>query len=246
MINQIYNHPENYIKYIVIDIICIIAYNFVAKKSTKNNMVNKMDFYEFLIYRFGYNAPINVGDIRYGNYSRPWIFLKLKEMVDKEKIKRFDTGIYYIPEKMPWGDSILSARKIIEQRFISNGKEIYGYFAGLSLLNKAGLTTQMPNIIEVVTNNESTRVRDVKVGNQRVRARRARTEVLKDNVGTLQFLDLMNMISPSTLDETERLMLSKFIKNTDVTKDSVLLYAGIFPAKAMRNMVESGAIYELT
>ena len=204
-----------------------------------------MDLKEYLLNKFGYNEPINVGDIRYKNYSRPWIFLKLKDMMDKDEIKRFDTGIYYIPEKMPWGDSILSARKVIEQRFISNGEEIYGYIAGLTLLNKVGLTTQMPNIIEIVTNNESTRVRDVKVGNQRVRARRARTEVSKENVGTLQFLDLMNMITPSTVDETERLMLSKYIENTGVTKDSVLLYAGLFPAKAMRNMVESGAIYEL-
>jgi len=208
-------------------------------------MVNKMGFKEYLINKFGYNEPINVGDIRYENYSRPWIFMKLKDMVDKDEIKRFDTGIYYIPEKMPWGDSILNAMKVIEQRFISNGEEIYGYIAGLSLLNKAGLTTQMPNTIEIVTNNESTRVRNVKVGNQRVRARRARTEVSKENVGTLQFLDLMNMITPSTVDETERLMLSKYIENTDVTKDSVLLYAGMFPAKAMRNMVECGAIYEL-
>ena len=154
-------------------------------------------------------------------------------------------GVYYIPEKMPWGDSVLSAKKIIDRRFISNGKEVYGYIAGLSLLNKAGLTTQIPNIIEIVTNNESTRVRDVKVGNQRVRARRARTNVTKENAMTLQLLDLMNTIKPASMDETEKLMCTKYIKNTDVTKDSILQYAGIFPAKAMRNMVESGAIYEL-
>ena len=208
-------------------------------------MVNIMDFKEYLLSKYGYNEPINVGDISYKNYSRPWIFLKLKDMVDNGEIKRFDIGVYYFPKKMPWGDSILNAKKVIEQRFISNGGEVYGYITGLSLLNKAGLTTQIPNIVEIVTNNESTRVRDVKVGNQRIRARRARTEVSKENAETLQFLDLMNMITPSTIDETERLMLSKYIKNTDVTKDSVLLYAGIFPAKAMRNMVESGAIYEL-
>ncbi|MCL2819742.1 MAG: hypothetical protein FWD38_02770 [Oscillospiraceae bacterium] len=205
-----------------------------------------MDFREYLFNKYGYNEPINVGDIKYKNYSRPWIFLKLKDMVDSGEIKRFDTGIYYIPEKLPWGDSVLNSKKVIEQRFISNGGEVYGYIAGLSLLNKAGLSTQIPNMVEIVTNNESTRVRDIKVGNQCVRARRARTEVSKENAETLQFLDLMNIITPSTIDETERLMLSKYIKNTDVTKDSILLYAGIFPAKAMRNMVESGAIYELT
>jgi len=204
-----------------------------------------MEFKEYLLSKYGYNEPINVGNISYRNYSRPWIFLKLKDMVDKGEIKRFDIGVYYFSEKMPWGESVLNARKVIEQRFISNGSEVYGYITGLSLLNKAGLTTQIPNVVEIVTNNESTRVRDVKVGNQRIRARRARTEISKENVGTLQFLDLMNIITPLSINGTERLILSKYIKSADVTKDSVLLYAGFFPAKAMRNMVESGAIYEL-
>jgi HD superfamily phosphohydrolase len=88
-------------------------------------------------------------------------------------------------------------------------------------------------------------VRDVKVGNQRVRARRARVTVTKENVGTLEFLDLMNAIKPQSIDETEKLLLSRYIKNTDVTKDSVLRYAGVFPTRAMRNMVESGAVYDL-
>jgi len=204
-----------------------------------------MNLYEYLLNKYGYNEPIYIGEINYKNYSRPWIFLKFKNMMNDGEIKRFDTGIYYIPEKMPWGDSALNAKKIINRRFISNGDEVYGYVTGLSLLNKAGLTTQIPNMVEIVTNNESTRVRDVKIGSQRVRARRARTKVTKSNVRTLEFLDLMNIIKPPSIDETEKLMLSKYIKNSDVTKDSVLQYAGIFPARAMRNMVESGAIYEL-
>jgi len=208
-------------------------------------MVTKMGFYEYLVSNYGYNEPIYIEDISYKSYSRPWIFSKLRSMLDNNEIKRFSTGIYYIPEKMPWGHSVLNAKKIIDRRFISDGEEVYGYITGLSLLNKAGLTTQIPNIVEVVTNNETTRVRDVKVGSQRVRARRARTKVTKNNVGTLEFLDLMNIINPPLIDETEKLMLSKYIKSIDVTKDSVLQYAGIFPARAMRNMVESGAIYEL-
>ena len=205
-----------------------------------------MDFQEFLKDKFGVNEPIYLEEIKFNNYSRPWIFRELKKLVDSGELKRFDTGIYYFPNKMPWGDSKLNPRKVVERRFLSDGDEVYGYIAGVSLLNQTGLSTQVPNLIELVTNNESTRVRDINVGNQRVRARRSRTSISKENANALQFLDLMNVISPPFMDETEQFMLKKYIKDSGVTRNEISAYAGLFPAKVMKNMIESGAIYELT
>ena len=205
----------------------------------------EMNFCEYLKNKYGENEPIYIEEIRFEDYSRPWIFKELKKLVDDGKIKRFDTGIYYFPTKTFFGDSTLSPQKIVDRRFLSDGSNIYGYIAGRSLMNMTGLSTQVPNLIEIVTNNETTRVRDIQVGFQRVRARRSRTTVTKENAKALQFLDLMNVITPSGMDETERYMLSKYIKRCGVVKDEVLQYTGIFPAKAMKNMIESGAVYEL-
>jgi hypothetical protein len=69
------------------------------------------------------------------------------------------------------------------------------------LLNGTALSTQVPNLLEVVTNNESTRVRDIYVGRRRVRARRSRTTITKDNVNALQFLELMGLINPKYMSE---------------------------------------------
>ena len=204
-----------------------------------------MTFCEFLKEKYGLNEPIYIEDIQFENYSRPWFFKELKKLVDTGEIKRFDTGIYYFPIKTFFGDSTLSPQKIVDRRFLSDGNDVYGYIAGRSLLNMTGLSTQVPNLIELVTNNESTRVRDIQVGFQRARARKSRTTVTKENAKALQFLELMNLITPSGMDETERYMLSKYIKRCGVTKGDVLQYSGIFPAKAMKNMVESGAVYEL-
>jgi len=55
----------------------------------------------------------------------------------------------------------------------------------------------------------------------------------------------MNSITPSAMDETEKLMLSKYTAASNVTKASVSEYSRFFPAKAVRNMLESGVIYEL-
>jgi hypothetical protein len=200
---------------------------------------------EYLKEKFGYNEPIYIDEICFKDYSRPWIFRELKKLVNNGDIKRFDTGIYYFPVKMFFGDSFLDPRKVVERRFLSDGDDVYGYIAGTSLLNLTGLSTQVPNMIEVVTNNETTRVRDITVGTQRVRARRSRTTVTRENVNVLQFLDLMNSIMPAAMDETDALMLRIYIKDSGVTRNAVVRYAGFFPAKSMKNLVESGVAYEL-
>jgi hypothetical protein len=205
-----------------------------------------MTFSEYLKSQYGTGEPIYVKQIQFDGYSRPWIFKELKKLVDDGVLKRFDKGIYYFPRKMFYDEAGLDPRKVVQRRFLSDGNEVYGYVAGVSLLNLVGLTTQVPNLLELVTNNETTRVRDIQVGNQRVRARRSRTTVTKSNVNTLQFLDLMNTIVPGKLDETEHYMLLKYIKSSGVTRDSITQYAGFFPARAMKNMMESGAAYELT
>ena len=207
-----------------------------------------MTFREYLQDKFGINEPIYLEEINYENYSRPWVLKELRKLVEKEEIKRFDKGIYYFSVKREWGDSMVDTNKIIERRFISDGNEVYGYITGLSLWNKSGLSTQVPNLLEVATNKESTRVRDIYVGYRRVRARKSRTEITKDNVRTLQFLDLMNIMQPpASLDGAESFMLKKFVervKEAGVTKETISQYIELYPAKAYKNLIESGVIYD--
>lgn len=207
-----------------------------------------MTFSEYLMDTFGINEPIAIEDIRYEKYSRQWIYKKIKELVDNSELKRFDRGIYYFPQKMPWGEAAFDPYKIVYPRFITDGNDVYGYVAGLSLWNESGLSTQVPNLLEIATNNETTRVRDIYVGWQRVRARRSRAKITKENEKTLQFLDLMAIMQPpKEMDETERFMLDKFsmkAKEAGVTKESLMLYSQVFPARATKNMIESGVIYD--
>jgi hypothetical protein len=205
-----------------------------------------MTFSVALKNKYGYNEPIYVNDITFKDYSRVWIFKELQKLVASNEIKRFDAGVYYFPTKMLFGDSLLDPAKVVRKRFIDNGDDVYGYLAGATLLNMTGVSTQVPNLVELVTNNESTRVRDIRVGSQKVRARRARTTVTKVNCKSLQLLDLMNSIIPGNLDETEQFMLKNFARSLDVSKDQILQYAGYFPSKAVRNLYESGVCYDLT
>jgi len=204
-----------------------------------------MTFCDYLKEKYGIDEPIYIEDISFENYSRSWIFKELRKLIDKGALKRFDRGIYYFSRKTPRGESLPNVEKIIERRFLSDGNDIYGYVTGLSLLNMTALSTQVPKFLEIATNNEATRVRDMRIGYWRVRARRSRTTITKENVNVLQLLDLMNSITPAEMDDVERYMLKKFVKKLDVTKESITEYAGFFPAVSMKNMIESGVIYEL-
>jgi hypothetical protein len=205
-----------------------------------------MGFYEYLLDAYGVNEPILIGEIRYKDYSRPWLFKKLKKLTNDGKLVRFDTGVYYIPTKTVLGISVLNPRKVVEKKYVSAGDRVYGFYSGLTLQNRAGLTTQMPNTIEVVSNNESAKVREVSVGTQKVKARRARVEITSENVSALQFLDLMNSLDVNDLNDDGKQALRLFIIARAITMQGILAYMPAYPARAMKNIMESGAIYEIT
>ena len=72
----------------------------------------------------------------------------LSELKEKE-------GVYYIPEKTQFGILSMPFEYYIYRKYISNGEEKFGIYDHLTLLNMMGLCTQMPFVIEVLTNKIS-------------------------------------------------------------------------------------------
>lgn len=75
------------------------------------------------------------------------------------------------------------------RRYVQNKSEIYGYLTGISFANQLGLTTQMPAVIEIVTNREASNGRMITVGSQRVRIKKPAITVSDSNAELLQLLD---------------------------------------------------------
>ena len=109
--------------------------------------------YDYLKETYGENEPIFVSDIRYNNSSTNYIQQQIKRLTDSGKLKRYDTGIYFIP-----GQSIfksgpqLSRDKVIEQKYLRADGARCGYISGALFANQLGLSTQVPLVCEVVTN----------------------------------------------------------------------------------------------
>ena len=204
-----------------------------------------MTLYEYLLQQYGTNEPIVSAQITFKEYSRPWIMKQLKSLCEDGKLIRFEKGIYYIPTDTVFGKSILNPRKVIEKKYINDGENTIGYYSGITFQNQLKLTTQMPNVIEIYTNNETTNVREIMVGKQKVILRKARTKINSTNVAVLSFLEMMNDIMPRTLDGEKKNRITEYIYSNGISKQDIISYATVFPDKVMRNLIESEAIFSV-
>ena len=204
-----------------------------------------MDLYNYLIETYGFNEPIISKDVAYKEYSRQWLYKEFNKLCECVKIIKYEKGLYYIPTKTVLGNSLLDPKKVIEKKYINNGEDTIGYYSGVTFLNQLGISTQMPNTIEIYTNNESANVRDVSVGKQKVLLRRARTEINKENAAVLSLLELMNFVPASFFDEDRRKTINLYIVTNKISRKSITKYAPVFPDKAMRTLVESEVIYSV-
>lgn len=205
-----------------------------------------MTLYDYLLNDFGYNEPFFSSEIEFEKYSKPWIYKELNKLCVENKILKYEKGVYYIPKQTAIGSSILNPARVIEKKYIKSREKVFGYYSGQTILNKIGLSTQMPNITEIYTNNESAKVRDINVGRQKVRLRRSRTNITEDNAAILCFLEIMNSLPGSDVGEQEKAILSCYIKENKIRRKDITAYAPMFPDKAMRTMIESEVIYSVT
>jgi len=204
-----------------------------------------MDFWRYLVDTYGYNEPIIGAEISFQSYSSSWIAKNLKQLCDEGKLERFERGVYYIPTDTLLGKSRLDPQKVIVRKYINDGTNTIGYYSGIAFMNMLGLTTQMPNTLDVYTNNEPTKVREVPVGTQKVVLRRSRAEINNDNVAVMSFLELMNYTDASFYDSDRKRIVTEFILSHGITRSDISVYAPVFPDKAMRTLVESEVIYNV-
>lgn len=204
--------------------------------------------YNVIKEKFDYDEPIFVSDIEavFPERSRPWIDKTIKTLLDKNQFKRFSTGVYYIPRKTLFGDSLLNPQKVVVKKYIENGSEIYGYISGTALLNILGLTTQVPNIITVVSNNESSRGRMITLGNQSVYVMKSTAKITKENCSTLQFLEVIKTIDLNSLDEIEFYNLEKYIDDNNITLEKISKYCSFFPDYVSKRVLGGCLIGKLT
>ena len=103
------------------------------------------------------------------------------------------------------------------------------------------VTTQVPAVIEIVSNNESSKCRQITIKGRRFILRKSRFEINRENVYEYLILQLFNDFSNETkLNNTSRKKLLDYIKEKGITQKNLLDMALKFPARTTQKLIRSG------
>lgn len=196
---------------------------------------------------YGYSEPIFLNDLSIEGLSENAVRQSVKRLVASGFLERYDNGIYYIPKHGGLlGKSYLDPSMVIIRKYVENQSDKYGYITGLSFANQLGLTTQMPAVIEIVTNRESTNGRMLMIGNQKVRVKKSSISVSEDNAELLQLLDAIGQAeryTELTIEETVDILIT-YIRKKRFTKRQLSDVSSALTGATAKKMIEWGMIYE--
>jgi hypothetical protein len=141
---------------------------------------------------------------------------------------RFQNGIYYRAKKTVFGYGRLDPTAVIRRKYITDKEEVIGYETGLSLLNKAGLTTQVPAYHYIATNRHRGRgfIEDAQL---RTYLAKPIAPVNRGNYLYLQTLELIMALiknKDNILAERPRELIYEHIKRLGLNAERLAYYAG--------------------
>lgn len=152
----------------------------------------------------------------------------LSDAVKRRVLSRACQGVYYFPHRTAWGTiSVLPAQKIAYKLYIENSN---GYYSGLSFANGEGLTSQVPAVTEITTNNASMRVRMVTINNQKYRIRKARVHLTPENIRAAAWLDYLTTANISEIEKNSGLIHTRIEEDNEEIKKLLPRY----PAKTSK------------
>ena len=202
---------------------------------------------EYLEETYGYNEPIFLTDLTVNTTNANALRQSVKRMVKSGTLLRFDTGIYYLPKASRLlNKSYLDPLKVIIRKYVQNNTEVFGYFTGATFANQLGITTQMPAILEIATNKESTKGRLITIGSQKVRLKRPALEITPENALLLQFLEAVSQIDKyAELSGNEiQNILRTYIKEQKFSRSQLLLATPAMTGSTAKKLIEGGLIYD--
>ena len=197
--------------------------------------------YEYLIRNYKPDEPIFLADIKLPDVNDNTLRQMFKKLCDAEKIKRFDTGIYYLPSQSRLkGSTGLTPEVAASYKYIERGGKIEGYFSGFTFSNMLGLTMQVPYTMEIVSNSAGGNFRVVSLAGRKIALRRPRAEVTGKNRRVLQFLDFLKDYEEYVDDDPEKVSarLAKLVESSGITKEDVDCYISLFTEKVYKNFYD--------
>ena len=192
--------------------------------------------YNYIKTHYKRAEPIFLSDLLRTNITEPDFNQQLKELCEKGLLQQYDAEVYFIPKKTTLNSIIgPNADMVARYRFISKGDDVDGFYAGNPFANQIGISTQVPQVIEIVSNNVSDDG-EVLIGNRRFAVRKPIVPITKENVYVLQMLELLVKLD-AYLDcsyEENREKFAEYISIHGITKSDVELYMKEYPKSTLK------------
>ena len=202
--------------------------------------------YDFLLENYGCGEPIFLSELDYEEKRGVALRQEMSRLVTSGDVRRFEQGIYYIPEKGLFSSGgTLSFDKVIERKYLvdSTGRRC-GYVSGQVFANQFGVSTQVPMVITVVSNKATTRERRVRLAGREIILRKPRCEVNERNFRILQLLDLVLDVErycEISLDEGRK-RVAQYVQKWVIELRSMEEYFSYYPSKLFKNLYEMGLL----
>lgn len=180
--------------------------------------------------------PIFIEEIKdyiiqfYNENDKEKVFNNVKSILNRMNkegiIETAYKGIYYIPVENIFGKMLLGNRQIIQYKYIMDKKgNIKGYITGAKLFNNMHLTTQVPNIIDIAT-NECKNFNKYENKNLNVIIRKPKVEVNNNNYKYLQLFDLIENKDNIDIEvENPDEIIYNFITENELDFEKIIKYA---------------------
>lgn len=226
---------------------CIIK---VTKKVQISPEGGERMLIERLKEKFNLNEPIFISEIYsvMNDYSRSKVFELIQNAIKEKTLIRYKQGVYYLPKMTIVGNSIPSVNKVVEKKYIRSNDERYGIY-GLSVMEvNFSLSTQIPVLIEVITNNESRKSRLINIKGREVLLKKSRTTITNENYKAYTILEFFTQVCINEYLKNTRCQkeIKKYISDNKISKIQVTELLNSFPAKTTKNLIVSEVFYEFT
>lgn len=192
-----------------------------------------IEFISDLLSRINVGMPIYTKQISY-EMSKEYslsekdaaaaVSVALKRIMDGNKIpelRLYQKGIYYKTKITTFGEIGINQEQLISDKYILPH---IGYETGLTVINRLGLTTQIPKERMIATNLAKDCVRtDKKLG---VTIKPPKTPINAQNKKYLQLLDTLELLDKTPIDEEEPYkIIANYIQNENLQYGKLLAYA---------------------
>lgn len=195
---------------------------------------------EMRVRRIGADTVFSVADLGLPQGWYDNVRVKLSRMASLGHIVKVGKGKYFKPRETVFGSLDPSREEVVKDLLVKDGKTV-GYLTGYSVWNKMGLTTQIPNVIEIGANTHRNRMTR---GGYEVRFVLQPNPITRQNVSLLQLLDAVKSVKsiPDTsVDETIRRLKSMVRALSDKDKTTLTALALKYPPQT-RALI--GAVFE--